>query len=126
MGEREKTTGLGEGIHRDPLGTVQQAATREALQPIEKKNSGPGARGWGARPLRTGRRHSTGQQKEGTGKQNHAGSGGSFECRLSVLIAPVVPAVRPRDISHLRAFGVQLCVSFANYVSDVDREFDSI
>ena len=62
----------------------------------------------------------------GNGKQNHAGSGGRFECRLPVRIAPDVPAVPPRDISHLRALGVQLCVSFANYVSDVDREFDSI
>lgn len=48
-------------------------------------------------------------------------AGGRFECRLSVGIAATVPAVGARNISNLQSLRRHFRVSFANYVSDVDR-----
>ncbi len=36
---RKKATGLGEGIHRDPLATVQRAVMRGTKQPVEERTA---------------------------------------------------------------------------------------
>ena len=61
----------------------------------------------------------------GNGNRTTQGRG-RFECRLLLRIALDVPAIPSRDFRHLEAIVVQLCVSNANYVSDVDRGSDSI
>jgi hypothetical protein len=65
-------------------------------------------------------------EEEGTEARVTWGKLGELECRLRSPIAAHVPSIRRRKYGYLATFAPQLCVSVANYVSEVDPGSDSI